>query len=434
MRTLRVISVGLEMVSVHVTVIDQEFGKRLLDRSFDVFPVRIGREGGSDVELPYGFVSRHHAEIRRDGDELQLCVLDVKNHLGVDRRLYAAGSTIPLERELVVVTLGALELRLAPALPRAPTLAPDGEDAGFPVFEGDARDVVVAHGEIDGDGLPALPEDDAVGRHALRHARLNTLVHSLRPAHGQLVAARRAWETELSRAIQSVQLEDPASVLTLLREFPRSDWSGFAPAGVDPFSDEQRRGVVVQAAAELLPSMRPPADDDEARRFLARVIDILRVFAACALELQHVRAQQATELGVVWSGTEDPLAAMETTATMLGYLIDWREAGERRSEELVRLFGVLVDHQRAYARAALLASREALATLAPAEIERGAQAAWPNRTTALWRHFEVCHAALAGARHDELTPLFRDLLARGYRDSLARAGVSLRAAPTLETP
>jgi len=422
------------VVSVHVTVIDQEFGKRLLDRDFDEFPVRIGREGGSHVELPYGFVSRHHAEIRRDGDDLHLCVLDVKNHLGVDRRMYAAGSTIPLARQLVVVTIGALELRLLPALPRPPALAPEGDDAGLPVFETDARDVVAVHGEIDGDGLPALPEDDEAGRHALRHARLNTVVHSLRPVHAQLVAARRAWESSLSHAITAVQLEDPASVLTLLREFPRGDWSGFAPPGTDPFSDEQRRGVVVQAAAELLPSMRPPADDDEARRFLARVIDILRVFAACALELQHVRAQQATELGVTWSDNEDPLSAMETTATILGYLLDWREPGERRSEELVRLFGVLVDHQRAYARAALLASREAIASLAPAEIERGAQAAWPNRMTGLWRHFEVCHAALSGIQHDELTPLFRDLLARGYRDSLIRAGVTLRGALPQDIP
>lgn len=423
------------MISVHVTVIDQELGKCLLDRSFSDFPVCIGRESGSDVELPYGFVSRHHAEIRRDGDELHLCVLAVKNQLSVDHRLFAAGSSVPLSRRLVVA-IGALELRLDPTLPRAQALAPGDEpdELGLPVFAPDPRDVVAAHGEIHNDAMPSLPEDDTAAAYALRLARLNTVVHSLRPIHTQLVAARRAWELALSRAIQSVQLEDSASVLTLLQEFPRSDWSGFAPAGVDPFSDEQRRGAVVQAAVELLPNMRPPADDDEARRFLTRVIDILRVFAACALELQHVRAQQATELGVTWRDSEDPMAAMETAATLLGYLIDWREAGERRSEELVRLFAGLVDHQRAYARASLLASREAVATLAPAEIERGAQAAWPSRAAALWRHFEACHAVLAGTRHDELTPMFRDLLARGYRDSLNRAGVPLRGPSAPESP
>lgn len=417
------------MISVHVTVIDQELGERLLDRTFSEFPVRIGREAGSDVELRYGFVSRHHAEVRREGDELHLYVLAVKNQLSVDRQLLAAGSAVPLTRRLVVA-IGALELRLDPALPSAPALAPT--DEGLPVFEPEARDVVAAHGEIAGDAMPSLPDDDAGARHALRLARLNTVVHALRPVHAQLVAARRAWETALARAVQTVQLEDPASVAALLREFPRGDWSGFAPAGVDVFSDEQRRGVVIQAAAELLPNMRAPADDDEARRFLARVIDILRVFAACALELQQVRAQQASELGVAWRDSEDPLAAMETTATLLGYLIDWREAGERRSEELVRLFAGVVDHQRAYARASLLASREAIAALAPVEIERGARAAWPSRAAALWRHFEACHAALVGARHDELTPLFRDLLARGYRDALARAGVPLRGASAPE--
>ncbi len=421
---------------MRITVIDQDLGKRLLDRSFGDFPVRIGRDAGSDVALPYGFVSRHHAEVRRDGDDLYLCVLDVKNQLSVDQRLFSAGSAVPLSRRLVVA-IGTLELRLDPTLAQAspPTrpaeLAPDD---GLPVFDLDARDVVVAHGEIDGDAMPALPEDDAAARHAARFARLNVVAHSLRPAHAQLCTARRAWELALSQAVASVQQEDPASVVTLLREFPRGDWSGFAPAGVDAFSDEQRRGVVLQAAAELLPTMRAPSDDDEARRFLARTIDILRVFAACVLELQHVRAQQATELGVTWPDSGDPLAAMETGATVLGYLLDWREAGERRSEELVRLFAGLVDHQRAYARAALLASREAIATISPAQIERGAQASWPSRSAALWRHFEACHAAIAGTQHDELTPLFRDLLARGYRDSLARAGVPVRDTPALDPP
>ena len=431
------------MASVRITVIDQELGKRLLDRHFSEFPVRIGRDPGSDVALPYGFVSRHHAEVRRDGDDLYLCLLDVKNQLSVDQRLFSAGSAVPLTRRLVVA-IGTLELRLDPTLqPSAspsssssssPSSPSSPEDPGMPRFDLEERDVVVAHGEIDGVVMPALPDDDQAAHHAARFARLSALAHALRPTHAQLSAARRDWELALSRAVATVQREDPASVITLLREFPRGDWSGFAPAGVDVFSDEQRRGVVLQAAAELLPTMRAPADDDEARRFLARTIDTLRVFAACALELQHVRAQQAAELAVAWSDSDDPLAAMETAAALLGYLLDWRESGERRSEELVRLFAGLVDHQRAYARAALLASREALATLSPAQIERGAQASWPSRGAALWRHFEACHAAIAGTQHDELTPLFRDLLARGYRDALARAGVAARDTSPVDPP
>jgi hypothetical protein len=424
------------MSSLRVTVIDHKLGERIVDTTCSEFPLRIGREGDNDVVLAYPFVSRWHAEVRRDGDVLALYVLGARNELGIGERRLAAGACLPLA-ERVVAAIGPLELRFDPSPPPAKLGAPaEDRDEGPSFSLSAAREPQkLRTGDID-DARPPfdlLPGEAIV--HAERLARLNAAVHGLRPVHAALVAARRAWDTALSRAIQALQAADPASVGTLLHEFPRLDWLGHAPAGTDAFSDEQRRGAVVQAAAELLPGLRVPADDDESRRFLARVIDVLRVFAACTLELRHVRSKQATELDVTWRDESDALSAMETPATMLAYLLDWRESGERRSEELVRMFAGLVDHQRAYARAGLLAAREAVASLAPEEIERGAQASWPSRSAALWRHYETCYAALAGGdAHDDLTPLFRAVLARSYREALARAGVPLRAPPVLEGP
>lgn len=415
------------MDKLRITVIDHQTQRVVCDRRFDGFPVRIGRSAGNHVELAYPYVSAWHAEIRCEGAALKLHDLGTSNGLTLDGRRLPAGGAVPIGAA-VVVTIGPLELRLQDLqqrpdeLPRAP--APEGpEIAGVAA----SRDRVEASGTIADDAPPQLSED--LREHVGRLARLQSALQTLRPRHAALEAARRSWEEALgssARALRSAG--DPGALGVLLREFPARDRGSFALD--DPeLPDALQRSAVAHLASELLPGARIPVDDDETRRFFARVIDVLRVFAACAIELRYLRDQQASEFGVVWSGAVDPLAAMETPEDLLRYLLDWRDAGAQRSEELVRLFAAVVDHQRACVRAALRATCAAVASLAPAELERGVNATWPTRAAALWRHFEACHAALFGERCDHLTPAFRTHLARAYADALARAGVSLQEAP-----
>lgn len=422
------------MLPLRIRVIDHQTRQTVCDRSFTEMPVRIGRHEDNHLSLPYAFISAWHAEVRREGDALRLVDLGARNGLSVGARRLDAGAVVAVDGCLVA-SIGPLELRLEPTVEAAAAPVVDEAASDMPDFITGPRELAPKAGTIDADVLPELP-DATAGAHAERIARINAAIHALRPKHAALDAARRAWEASLTGALQPFQsAADALATSMLLREFPARDRAGFALADAGGrFADEQERGAVAQTAAELLPGLRPPADEDEARRFLARVIDVLRVFAACALELQHTRAQQATELGVVWRDPTDPLAAMETPVDALRYLLDWRDAGEKRSEELVRLFSGLVDHQRAYARAGLLAAREAVSSLAPAEVERGAHAAWPSRAAALWRHYEACYAALAGDVHDHLTPLYRAALARGYAETLARVGVGFRVQSAPESP
>lgn len=422
------------MLPLRITVIDHQTREVVCERSFADVPVRIGRHADNHLALPYAFISAWHAEIRGDGEALRLHDLGARNGLAVGARRLDAGSSIAVDR-CVVASIGPLELRLEPTAPATPASPIVDEASDMPDFETGPRDLAPTAGTIDSDALPDMP-DATAGAHAERIARINAAIHGLKPRHAALESARRAWESSLTDALRPFQsAADTLATNMLLRQFPARDRAGFALADAGGrFADEQERGAVAQAAAELLPGLRPPADEDEARRFLARAIDVLRVFAACTVELQHTRGQQATELGVAWRDTDDPLAAMETAGDALRYLLDWRDTGEKRSEELVRMFSGLVDHQRAYTRAGLLAAREVVSSLAPAEVERGAQAAWPSRAAALWRHYEACYAALAGDVHDHLTPLFRAALARGYAEMLARFGVGFRVQPAQESP
>ncbi len=422
------------MPSLRITVTDHQTRRIVCERLFDVFPVRIGRDTGNDVVLPFTFVSAWHAELRADGETLRLCDLGATNGLSIGQRRIPAGGAVPVATR-VIATVGALELCLDPILiAAASALAPTADDG--PELPGGAppRSPAAASGTLD-DALPVFAVDDSA--FAARLARLQTALHELRPRHNQLETARRAWDQHLAGSVRAFEASgDRQAVNMLLREFPARDRGGFAIVGAsDPFAAaEEERGAIVQAASELLPGLRAPTGEDESRRFLARIIDVLRVFAACMLELQHVRALQAEELGVSWTDPGDPVTALETADDVLRYLLDWRDTGEKRSEELVRVFAGLVDHHRAYLRGALAATRSALGSLAPAEIERGAVTGWANRGAGLWRHYESVYAALHSETHDHLTPMFRATLQRAYTQALARAGVAFDAKDRQDPP
>jgi hypothetical protein len=304
------------MEALKITVVDHQLQQIVCERTFERFPVKIGRGSASDLALDYPFVSARHAEIRHQAGALRLCDLGARNALAVGARRVPAGGVVVGAR--LVATIGPLELRLALAGPaRAPL-----------------PDRAAAAGTID--DLPSLPADAA---HSERRARLQSLFHDLRPRHAALCRARAGWHAALAAAHRSLH-HDPDAAAALLAEFPAADRPATSPPA--PLS---------ASLADLVPGLPPPAGDDDARALLARLRDILRVLVACTLEQQRLRAEQAAALGVPWRAEGGPLAALDTVDDALRHLLDWRDDGPRRDDELVRLFAAVCDHQRALARA-----------------------------------------------------------------------------------
>ncbi len=377
------------MDSLRVVVTDHQRQRVVCDRTFDRYPVRIGRDAASDLHLDYPFISARHAEVRREADALRLCDLGARNRLAVGPRKLPQGGVLLGER--AVATIGPLELRF---------------DRAGPVPEPLPAQAAVA-GIID--DLPRIPAADSP--HAARLARPAPHLDDLRPRHAAVVRARDAWERALHLAVSRLGDDDAAA---LLAEFPAPDRPHLlAGASTDPSPQP----------LSLLPDLPLPTDEADRHRLLARAGDVLRIFAACTLELNRLRAEQAAALGTPWDAAPGPLAALDAPDDALRHLLDARADATARNEELVHLFTGLADHQRALARAALEAAREVVGGLAPAEIEAGAPGAWPSRAAAVWRHYQACFAALLGESHDHLTPTFRASLARAYARALARAGV-----------
>lgn len=156
----------------------------------------------------------------------------------------------------------------------------------------------------------------------------------------------------------------------------------------------------------------PVADERAALRLSARAADLLRLFAAFVLELAHLQAAQLRDLGHA-PGVHPLVSACDGPDDLLRLLFG--EGDHDRA--LADLFADLSAHPRALASGALAAAREVLAALDPAELGRAEGRAWPSRAAALWRHYQACHQALVGA---DLSPAFRDILARSYAAALAR--------------
>lgn len=108
-------------MSVDVTIFDPLEGHRG-SRRFEREPVTIGRDPGCDLQVPMGFVSSRHAEIRRD-PERGVVLVD----LGSTNGTHHHGRSLAPHRPLVigsraVVTIGRIELTIedVPATPSRP--------------------------------------------------------------------------------------------------------------------------------------------------------------------------------------------------------------------------------------------------------------------------------------------------------------------------
>jgi len=416
-----------------IKVFDHAAGRVVCDKSISSLPVRIGRDSGNDVCLDFEFVSSWHVELRSDPEGgLMLCDLGSRNSLKIGGQKLKSGTSLALSLPNSA-TLGPLEFHFDETVVGTAARGESADAPNFDFLKGSASPAAQGGEIADADLPPTFGGADG-SEIASRILKIQAGIRRLRPLHAQLEISRRQWEDSLNKEVRALreQVADESEetrdhdMAMLLRSFPAADRGGFALAlGGDILGDVSELAAVVQAAGELLPGMRTPTNEDETRRFLARVVDVLRVFAAATLEVQHVRRRQAAELDVRWEEPPDPLIALETADEVLRYLLDWRDSGESRSEELVRSLAAVVDHVQGYVKASLVATRKVLASLSPMEIERGAVDRWPSRASALWRHYQSSWSALVGDghEHDHLSPAFRGVLAEAYRDTLARAGV-----------
>jgi predicted component of type VI protein secretion system len=415
-------------------------------------PVRVGRDPENEVHLAKRFVSSWHAVIRFDGRSCQVEDLGTVNGFQVDGVRVPAGKRVEVRGRLAL-RIGALELIVehtpGDAKPAAAAAAPRASKvtkvtkrvvktpkaAGpQPLSDDDkaARARAFVQGAIDSDEPPALS-----GGHtqAMNFGRSHAAVLRLRPIYEKLVALQAEWNAAHGEAVRELkQHRDEAGLTLLRREFPQAPSGGgkgdSGPAmldeDVDPeFFRQAELGAVAQAAEELLHGLRAPGDIEETRRFLARVVDVLRTFAVSAVETLTAADRQDAELGVKVDRDQNPLLTVDSPDELLRLLLDWRSGRADRTHQLVEALAAALSRPAALLRGALEVGRKVGEQLAPREIERSVNVGWPTRAGALWRRYEERYESVFGDGEDGFARALRVQAAKAVHDALARLGVPL---------
>ena len=181
-------------MTVHVTVFDPETGQTR-EHGFVRSPVRIGRDAGNELRLPFAFISARHAVIQFDDDRAELLDAGSTNGILREGRRLPSRQAVPIV-DTLTVTIGRLELRIrrqtAEDAASAPPLAPESSVSSI-------------SSAADATGL----------------ARVHGAIRDLRPLHEDMLRARSTFVTARDAALAGIPADarDLASAM-LAREFP----------------------------------------------------------------------------------------------------------------------------------------------------------------------------------------------------------------------
>lgn len=451
---------------IAVTVVDHD-EHRSKTTDFAKGPVRVGRDPENEVHLPQRFVSSWHAVIRFDHRTAVVEDLGTVNGFQVDGVRVPSGKRVEVRGRLVL-RIGQLELIVEHTPGDAPAAAATGASnrplrqgarstvksnakspknpkaAPRPLSEDEKadRERASVQGAIDSDDEP--PALSGGHTQAMNFGRAHAAVLRLRPTYEKLVALQAEWSAAHTEALKELKSNrDEAGLSLLRREFPaikglagdgggggggKGDQGPAMLEDVDPeFFRQAELGAVAQTAEELLKGLRPPGEIEEVRRFLARVIDVLRTFAVSAVETITAADRQDAELGVKVDRDQNPLLTADSADELLLLLLDWRSGRADRTHQLVEALAAALARPSALLRGSLEVGRKIGEQLAPRDIERSVQTGWPTRAGALWRRYEERYESVFGDGEDGFARALRVQAARAVHDALARIGVPLLA-------
>lgn len=437
------------MATVVINLFDSEAGTTA-EYSFNKSPVRIGRNPLNDLTLPFPFVSGWHAVVRFDEREAKFFDLGSTNGTLFNGRRIQAGEPVFVDGT-VCLTIGKLELRITQRVVEAaspvppPPPFPQVRQGGFiPTEEWQA----VPHPGIPSfDDLrptrsppvvsrrpPQFESPDAepagMGTAHVEIADVHQLVSRLRPSYENFRQGWRSMSLELGNALEAMEPQIRRFAISILqREFPEISKEpefvamsakfdavvedATAHPGAQALSDG---GAVASLARSLCSEEEPPATHLEAQRFLSGVEDVLRASAKAFVELQKGQEEFGNQMGVRTIKEYTALHAAGSPEKVLKYLLDWRNGGPHRTQELVGVYADLMIHQVALLNGIMAGIRSLLARLSPEEIERRVTAGWPTRASAVWKQYTERYREVSAEDKDIVAVVFGREFARAYAE------------------
>lgn len=175
-------------MKLQITVFDPETGQTS-EHGFTRSPIRIGRDPGNELRLPFSFISGRHAVVQFDDERAELVDAGSTNGVLREGRRLPSRQAVAIH-ETLVVTIGRLELRIRKT----------------------AADEAPA---------PHALLSEAAAADATGLARVHVAIRELRPLHEQRVRATAAFTAARDAALAGVPADtrDLAAAM-LAREFP----------------------------------------------------------------------------------------------------------------------------------------------------------------------------------------------------------------------
>src|SRR5690606_1551111 len=450
------------MATVVINVFDSEAGTTS-EYSFNKSPIRLGRNPLNDLTLPFPFVSGWHAVVRFDEHEAKFFDLGSTNGTLHNGRRIQAGEPVFVDGN-VALTIGKLELRIsrragdvvAHSVPPPPPFPSHGfpEGSFVPTRELQAQVPppppvsVPPVGGLRSNWSPlpshgsAAPSSDStppgMGTAHVEMSDVHQLVHRLRPSYENFRKGWRSMSADLANALGAMapQLR-PFAMSILQREFPETakepEFAAMVAQYGGSISDPTARpstgagtelGVVAGVARSLCPDEDPPTNAIEVQRFLAGVEDVLRACAKAFVELQKGQEEFGNQMGVRTIKEYTALHAAGTPEKVLKYLLDWRNGGPHRTQELVGVYADTMIHQVALLNGIMAGIRSLLARLSPEEIERRVTAGWPTRASAVWKQYTERYRDLTAEDKSIVAVVFGREFARAYAEVGGEGGDS----------
>lgn len=453
-----------------VNVFDSETGTNT-EYSFQKPMITVGRNPAADLSLPFPFVSGWHIRLGVNGNVIECSDLNSTNGTQFNGRRLEGGETVQAAG-LMALKIGRLELRVTHAAavhpqysgagqpPSAPTpyyptseipsqpapsyATPDSHQGSnsapsYPPTEPNVASVssyasrAPSQPQPAHEPTPAKQAPASGGQRGRRTAHVemsdvHELAARLRP---RVQAYREAWKpvvAELERTFESMNEEiRPFALSIIQREFPEiahepefvalmKSYDPFAGARSGAGGSAAQGAELTVFAQSLCPGDTPPVTAEETQKFLACVEDVLRASAKAFVELRKGQEQFGNEMGVRTIKEYTALHAAGTPEKLLRYLLDWRNGGSRRTQELVSVYEDLKLHQVALINGVMEGIRSLLARLAPEEIERKVTAGWPTRAAAVWKQYSEKHREFLSENKSLMAVVFGPEFVRAYAD------------------
>jgi type VI secretion system protein ImpI len=402
----------------------------MVERTFDRFPVRIGRNPLNDFQLDSGFVSQFHAVLELHGNALMLRDLGSKN----GTLLRHSGKVPP--HQLVDLGPSNYEFAISSLL--------------FQAFPMDVLGETQATRRRAGSNLLLGPEDPetqylkAVGRPPAANVTQGTA-----RLKAQYDAWRSSW-TQYYQALcaeaQALDLPSRAALLDMVAasqpaasqepDFQRlaSVVNPNAPAsanraGAGTRDEMMALQAVKELAAVYVAGGRPMEGASDVVKFLGKVQDVLDTFFKSFIPLRDGYKQFETKMEIKRKGLGgDPRlgarVAVETAKDpkeLASRLLDWNDPSEDGPRTIESTFADLMIHQVAMLDGVMRGVKSLLKELSPSAIEQllerkksGGFSFGPFRYETLWNLYKERHSDLADEEKEAFGLIFGPQFVQAY--------------------